>query len=343
MDNKEHVYKTECLKKYGKNSISFLTLSNSLSVIRGEWQGYIAFKKFFRNIIVLGDPIVPNESLQKSIKDLINIYITKKFHICLVPCTERVIKQFNKNGFKCIYIGKEAVVNLSKFNISGNKNWKIRSSINYAEKNKMIVEEYKYKSKRKKKIENEIIKISKEWCSMNNIPEPSFAIGKVDFENYDDPRYFICLHNTKIVGFINYYPIFGQNSYYLDLTRRIKNSPRGIMDYLLVKSFEILRSENINKIYIGLSPFSFLNQGYKYNSRFNYKLLILFKLFFKGLYPVESEFFFKKKYATDWEPNYICFYPRISVRALLALLHMSYSGGIIALISHKLNIKRNNQ
>ena len=335
MKKLDYDYRIKYLKKYSKNPLSFLTLSDSLSILRGEWEGYIAYKDILGTVIVLGEPIVPNKSLHQSIKDLKERFSSKKFHICLVPCTEKLIDPLQKEGFKCVYIGSEAVVDLTKFSISGNKNWKIRSSVNFAKKNNMIVEEYRYYSKRSQKIENEINRISREWCNLNRIPEPTFVIGQVNFEKYKGARYFICYYNKKIVGFINYYPIFGLDSYYLDLTRRARNSPRGTMDYLLVKSFETLRGENIQRVYIGLSPFSFPTLGYKINTRFENNLLELIKPLFELIYPAESEFFYKNKFATEWEPNYICFYPRISIRVLLSLLNVSYTGGITSLIINK--------
>ena len=96
----------------------------------------------------------------------------------------------------------------------------------------MSVEEYFFPKEKSTHIENELNRISREWCRMNRTFEFSFAFGKVDFNNFDEARYFLCKHKNRIVGFITYFPIFGKNSYYLDLTRRGKDAPRGTIDYL---------------------------------------------------------------------------------------------------------------
>ena len=61
MENIEYDYRITCLKKYGKTSLSYLTLSDSLSIFHGEWEGYFAYKEFLRAAIFLGDPIVSDE------------------------------------------------------------------------------------------------------------------------------------------------------------------------------------------------------------------------------------------------------------------------------------------
>lgn len=336
-------YRLSCLKKHGDNALSFLTLSDSLKDHRGPWEGYVAYKVFFKSATVLGDPIVPDNSVGNAINDFKKYFLSKKYHINFFLCTDKAIDVLRHEGFRCFYVGMEGVVDLNKFTISGGKKWSIRSSVNYAKRNNMTVEEYKYTvNNRSEKVENEIISVSEEWCKIKKTYEFSFAFGHVGFDNYEGIRYFVCRYKGKIVGFVSYYPIFGVNGYYLDLTRRGLHAPRGTIDYLLVQSFETLKKEGTEKIYIGFSPFSYLDYSCSINSRFYTNLFTFFKPFFEFFYPAKSEFFFKEKFATDWEPNYVVFYPRVSIRNLLSLIHSICDGGLASLVIHKSRYSRSN-
>ena len=334
MKDKEENYRIECLLKYGKSALSLLTLSDSLSIFRGKWDGYIAYKEFLKTAVVLGDPVVPTESLRQAVRDLRDEFSSKKGHICLVACTEKIIDVLRQESFKGIYVGCEAIVDLRKFNISGNKKWCIRSSVNYAKRNGMTVEEYIYTSKRDYKLENEINNVSEEWIRRKMTPVYSFAFGLIDFEK-NKTRYFVCKHENKVVGFITYYPICATNNYYLDLQRRGRGAPRGTMDYLMVETFKMLNKEGIEKIYIGLAPLSFQTRENNMNTGIINALFFALKPFFEFIYPVKTEFLFKNKFATDWEPNYIFYYPHISIRLILSFLRAFYNGEIISLIFHK--------
>ena len=334
MEKKDMSYRLSSLHKYGYNPLSYLTLADDLSIFKGEWDGYIAYKEHLNTIIILGDPIVSNGKLPNVINDLKNNF--KKYHICFFFCKKNIVETLRRERFRGFCFGQDAIVDLNKFSISGKKKWSIRSSINYAKKHNMMIEEYKYNLKKSGTIEKQILEISKQWCSTKNVPELTFAFGKVDFENYRDARYFICKHDDKIVGFITYYPIYGINSYYLDLTRRAINSPRGTMDYLIVKSFETLQKENIDKIYIGGTPLYFHKLDKTGNLRMTETIFYILKPVFEFFYPSKSEFFFKKKYATDWEPLYLVYYPRFSVRIFLSLVNAIYEGGIASLCSYKI-------
>lgn len=335
-------YRLNCLKKYGKNSLSYLSLSESLSHFCGKWEGYIPYKELFKVAVILGDPVVTNESICEAVNDFKEKCSCENLHICLFLCTNKVLEQLKKIDFKVFYFGKEAIVDLDKFYLDGKKHASIRSSVNYAERHKMSVEEYDYKLTPSKSTEERLKKISKEWNRFKKIPELSFAFGRLDFDKRKDIRYFICKHKEKIVGFISYYPILGSNRYYLDFMRRGLNSPRGVIDYLIVKSFEILKKEKVKKVHIGFAPLSFLRYDV-YNHNIVNKLLIMFKPFLEYFYPIQSEFFHKKKFATEWESNFICYYPRLSIRMILSVMHALYEGGFAAMNIYKLNyfMKRN--
>jgi phosphatidylglycerol lysyltransferase len=324
------------LKKYAKNSLSFLTLSDSLQTFHPSCGGYIAYKTFFKSATILGDPIVSQQCMQQALDEFTQEMKSKKYHMNFFLCTDESIRSLRKKGFTCLYVGMEGVVELNNFSIAGRKNWKIRSSVNYAKKHDMIVKEYTYKNHRSQDIEKQICSIANEWEELKKTPELSFAFGSVDFTTPDAARYFYCEYQGEIVAFISYYPIYGSNSYYLDLTRRAIESPRGAIDYCIVKSFEMLKNEDVKKVYIGFSPFSFLSKGSLFNSRFYSNLFTIGKPFFEFGYPAKSEFFFKKKFSTTWEPNYVVFYPRISIRNLLSLIHSMYEGGIASFLIKKI-------
>ena len=335
MEKNDYEYRLSCLKRYGTNPLSYLTLSEDLSTVTGKWDGYIAYKSHLKSAVVLGDPIVSDESMQESVRDLKKVLCADKHHICFFLCTEKMKKPLYNERFKGFCFGQDAVVNLNDFNLSGRKKWSIRSSVNYAKKHNMIVEEYKHALHRSKDVENEIKKISDEWITMKKEPELTFTFGHVDFEKNKEVRYFISKHNGAVTGFLAYYPIYGKNCYYLDLTRRKNDSPRGTIDCLMVKSFEILKKEGVEKIYIGCSPLFFQRLDPGINIRFTTVFFRACTPFFGFLYPAKSELFFKKKYATEWEPYYIFYYRRFSLRIFLSMIHAIYEGGIASIIIHK--------
>ncbi|MEM0492436.1 MAG: DUF2156 domain-containing protein [Candidatus Thermoplasmatota archaeon] len=211
-NNNEDNTRLNYLKKYGKCSLSYLTLSKDIQSYHDSWEGYIAYKILLKSAIVLGDPIVSNDHIQLAVRRFKEDLHSKGIPICLFCSTNNTLHTLKKEGFKSIYIGREAIIDLKKFNLSGKKRASIRSSIHHAERNNLTVEEYKYNINRSSNIESEIRHISEEWKRIRRMPELTFAFGHVDFDNYKDIRYFICRHQNRMIGFISLYPIYASNS-----------------------------------------------------------------------------------------------------------------------------------
>ena len=260
MEYKNILERQKDLQKYGRNTLSYLTLSKTLETFSGTWNGYIAYRNKFNTAVVLGDPIVPDSDLALALKEFKETQSNNHTHICFFVCSGRIIDTLKKENFKGFLIGHEAIVNLSKFDVSGRKAWSIRSSLNHARKCQLVVEEYQFNKHRSKEIEQELHRITQEWCHIKKMPELTFAFGHVDIETYQDARIFICRKKDKIVGFLVYFPIYSINSYYLDLSRRNLDAPRGTIDYLFVKS---LRSKSlISSLTSFARPTSFLNANH---------------------------------------------------------------------------------
>lgn len=335
MNKEEKNQRLQSLKKYGSNSLSYLTIAPEIETFRGDWEGYIGFKTYFKTMVILGDPITSKQDLPIALQELKHHCKANHMHACFFLNTRTPLQTLLDEGYKGIFVGQEAVVDLTMFSTAGKQGWSIRSSVNYAKRNKMQVEEYDFKKKTSKEIEYEISKIAQDLCKIKKMQELTFAFGRVDFHDLDDARYFICTHQKKIVGFLIYYPIFGSQSYYLDLTRRSIDAPRGVIDFLIVTSFEQLKKEGVNKIYIGYSPIPY-EKKYLIKSNFDTILFHLFKPFLTFFYPSKSEYFFKNKYATSWEPNYFFYYPKLSIRMLFALVHSVFPGGLCSILLNKI-------
>ncbi len=91
----------------------------------------------------------------------------------------------------------------------------------------------------------------------------------------------------------------------MDLTRRAINSPRGTMVFLIVKSFEILLEENVDKVYIGWSPFHFYIKNnsliHPFTNSIFFRLIlisVIFWLFFDQMFPSiwKNCVIYRKKY-----------------------------------------------
>jgi phosphatidylglycerol lysyltransferase len=322
------------LKKNGCCSLSYLTLANRSHSYYYHPKGYLAYRDFLRSAIVLGDPVTALSDIGSIVSDFKKKCMSEGYSACFFASTKNTAEACRKEGFKCYYIGSESKVQLDKHSVAGNRKRSIRSSINSVMKYDLAVEEYVPDNGRDKDLETQILKSSRDWCACQNTPELGFIIGPLDFELTTGKRYFYCMKDGKVLAFVLYYPVYGTGSYYMDHTRRRHDAPRGCIDHIVNESFKILKNEGVNEIYMGLAPFSFLDSKHNDNPRY---MNALFSAVRSNdfLYPSRSQLFFKKKFATDWIPNYACFHPRITARSIFAIMDSFCPGGLMSLLSYK--------
>ena len=319
----------------GRTSTSYLSLSPNLERIRCGSDGFVAFRERLGVRVVPGDPIARPAGLE-SIAAEVRRMTPMGRHVVLFACDVTTKKVFERHGFSSLYIGSEPVVDIATFSLAGRANRGLRGSVNRAGRKGLETTEYEPASGRNGPVEDGIRHVSKEWCRTKGTPELNFLVGRLDLDETYGKRYFLCWRGDEPVAYILLYPIPTTGDVYLDHMRRLPGSPKECLDYTLCQTIDVLRSEGIGRLFMGVCPFSRMTDGENGNPTYVSTLFEMLRHPFGFFYPVEGEYMYKKKYATSWEPRYMCSLPKVSARGLLAILDCFCPGGMPAIASHKI-------
>lgn len=319
----------------GRTSTSYMSLSHGLEYIRFGNDGFVAFKDNLGVRVVPGDPIAMPGGLERIAAE-VRRGTPVGWHVVLFACDDTTRRVFEQHGFSSLYIGSEPVVDIDTFSLAGRRNRGFRGSINRAKRMGLTMTEYRPASGRDGPIEDGIRHVSTEWCRTKGTPELDFLVGHLDFEETYGKRYFLCWRDDEPVAYVLLYPIPATGDVYLDHMRRLPGSPKECLDFTLCETIGLLGSEGVGKLYMGVCPFSRMMDVENGNPTYVSALFKMLQRPFGVLYPAEGEYMYKKKYATSWEPRYMCSFPRVSARGLLAILDCFCPGGVPAIVSHKM-------
>ena len=126
--------------------------------------------------------------------------------------------------------------------------------------------------------------------------------------------------DRAVRGFLHFVPTYGRPAASLSFMRRERDTPNGVIDFLVVRSIALLRDEGIEEISLNFAAFArFLRDPASLVERALARVLTLANPFFQ----IESLFFFNRKFAPRWEPRYLLYegrlgLPRAGIAALLA-------------------------
>lgn len=289
--------------RYGHSDLDYFKIyPDKLFFLTDDRQAFISFKTTRNIAVVLEDPVAESA---KAMKDAVVAFDAYCKEIGLLSIYYRVPEEslsiYTSLNKKYFPIGEEAIVNLSTFNLEGNKMKSLRNSLNHLTNDGFLckIHEAPIQEGLLQKLEL----VSNQWLAELGQKEITFTEGIFDASILKNQT-IITIEDKeeRVYAFLNLIPVYkpGMSSY--DLIRKVADAPNGILDLLLIKTFFYLKEQGYQEVNMGLAQLSGIpgaNLTQK-TVRFAYENLKVFGQF-KGLRK------YKEKFNPSWHKRYIIY------------------------------------
>lgn len=303
----------EYLYLYADNPISYVAVEEDKKYFfSSDVKGAVAYVIAGGVAVCAGDPICKEEDAAILLGQFVTYCKQNDLDICFCQVASKYLPYFKSLNFGSIKYGEEAMFDLQQYNISGGKAAKVRQAINNANREGIVVVEYKPLDKRDKELEAQIEEVSNEWLSIKKSSELSFMLGSVGLDNPMDRRYFIAIDgNSRLLGFTVFTPFADKKGYYADVTRRRKDAPMGVMEKIIITGFETMKAEGLLCGSLGLAPLANIKDEGSKKSLIDSLLEFIYENL-NNFYGFKTLHQYKKKYnPSHWEPRYLAYYPKL--------------------------------
>lgn len=310
-DKKDKEKVRKIVLKYGQNPTSYLALENDKRYFfSSSVEGFCAYTLAGKVLVCCGDIICDRKDSFAFLTELLGFCRQSGLDILLLNVTSYFLELYKTADFGIVKYGEDAVFRLSDYDLAGGKAAKIRAAINHADKEGIVVLEYKPKKMREASTEKEIQAISEEWLRNKNIPEMSFMVGGIGLEHPLDRRYFYAKNaQGDMLGFVVFLPYLRGLGYIADVTRRRSDAPQGVLEKIIYSAFMVMKNEGVAWGSLGLSPLYNVATGDK--SALSEKLFAFIYDHLNDAYDFKALHHAKEKYApTNWEERYLAYYPK---------------------------------
>lgn len=206
-------------------------------------------------------------------------------------------------GFSALKIGEEAFVDLASFGLAGKARANVRHSVTRAERDGASVLRYD-PAVRTVALDGDLAAISDAWLATKQGPELGFTLGRFDPERLAAQEVYAALDaRGTAVAFVTWLPYARGRAAVLDLMRRGEGAPPGVMELLVTRSLEDLRSRNFVTASLGGVPLASAGErlgaldralGWVYDHGGN-------------VYEAKGLFAFKRKFDPCWEPMFLLY------------------------------------
>ncbi len=304
VSDEEKLEATELIRTNGHSALDyFKTYSDKLLFFSESRKAFLSYRISGHFAVVLEEPVAASkEEMSHCIEafdkycyqnGLSNIYYR-------VPGDN--LEVFTALNKKTMFIGQEAVVDLTQFSMTGNSKKSLRNAMNKIKGSGYTTTVHMPPVK--EGVLQKLKLVSDEWLEDTGRKEIVFSQGLFDWDEVKNQQ-IITVENDeeKIVAFLNVIPDSVKEETTYDLMRKTKDAPNGVMDFILIALFEHARAQGFRYVNLGFAPISPANETKTFPERamkFAYNRL-------KALSQHKGIRDYKQKFDPQWSDRFLVY------------------------------------
>jgi lysyl-tRNA synthetase class 2 len=290
---------------HGSDSLAYFALRRDKSYFFSpSGRSFVAYRVINGTALVAGDPIGDPDERADLIREFRRVAHLKAWRVAVAGVSSDALEDFAAAGFRSIYLGDEAVINPTEFSLEGRPIRKVRQSVSRLEKGGYAVRVLST-ADADDALRAELRSVSEEW--RGNWPERGFTMAMDAVFRYPDTVLAVAVDpDGRVGGFLQLVPSPASEGYSLASMRRRKNTPNGLMEYLIVETLAWAREHAVYEVSLNFAVFAdFLraDDGASVWTRaLRWSLLKADRLF-----QLERLHSFNRKFFPHWRRRYFCF------------------------------------
>lgn len=295
---------SELLKQYGTSSLDYFKTYDDKNIFIAESKkSFLAYRVADNFAVVLENPVATSVDEIKQCIIEFDVYCYENgLRSIYYRVPEDNLELFASLQKKNLFIGQEAVVDLSVFTMEGGAKKSLRNAISKVKEKGF--QTTIHTAPVKDGLLQKIKAVSDEWLVSTGRSEIVFSQGRFEWEELKQQT-IITVENAeeKIVAFLNVIPDFAKGEGTYDLIRKTNDAPNGIIDFILLELFAYLKSQGCTSVNLGLAAMSGIEDADtfpKKSMKFAYERIKYFA-HYKGLRD------FKEKFSPVWYNKYLVY------------------------------------
>jgi lysyl-tRNA synthetase class 2 len=295
----------EVVQEHGHDSLCYFALRRDKSYFFSpSGRSFIAYRVISGTALVAGDPIGAASERGELIREFVRVAHTKGWRVAIAGASNEALEDYAASGFKSMYLGDEAVIHPATFSLDGRAIRKVRQSVSRLEKNGYVVRVLST-ADADDRLRAELRTVSEEW--RGNWPERGFAMAMDAIFLYPDTVLAVAVGpDGSVGGFLQLVPSPASDGYSLASMRRRKDTPNGLMEYLITETVAWSRAHAVAELSLNFAVFAdFLRadeDAGRWTRAARWALLKADRLF-----QVERLHSFNRKFFPHWRRRYFCF------------------------------------
>jgi lysylphosphatidylglycerol synthetase-like protein (DUF2156 family) len=305
------------LMSHGVHSMAFSTMQPGMEYFDVPGIGYIAYARYWGLKFVLSDPVCE----PCNVETLLDRFVAKFPNAVFAQVTQNVVDILHRNhAYYGTQLGSESKISLADWSLQGKKKQIIRTAVNQAVAQNVVVREGVF-DRLTKKISESWIKTRK--CKSNEI---RFLIRPLLMDYKEGTRYFYAYQNGEAVGFVFFDPIYRHGkvvAYVPNISRSCASFKQGLWYAMMVHAMEVFKSEGVEYLDMGLMPLMLSDELAHHESKPLRAMQNQILKWGNSLYNFKGLGFAKSRFQGRIEKTYCCHRSRFPGLAMFAMFRLT--------------------
>ncbi len=312
---------SDLVRAHGADTLAFFKLrADGHYIFSEDRRAFVAYAIENGVLLLSGDPVGPPDAIPGLLGQVRQFAEDRGLKLGALGASESMCPMYEGLGLHTMYVGDEAVVDVSRFSLEGRPIRKVRQSVTRLTKAGYAAEVHELRALDPGTIERveEVVEIGRQGA-----PERGFSMAMDSLRGEHDHDTLVVLARDEtgaIRGVLHFVPCYGRPAVSLSFMRRDPSTPNGLTEFLVVKAIELLRERGVEELSLNFAAFAkWMHSPEKLLERWLGKLIALGNPFFQ----IESLYRFNAKFFPRWEPRFLVYegtfgMPRAGIAALWA-------------------------
>jgi lysyl-tRNA synthetase class 2 len=306
------------VEEHGRDTLSYFALRRDKSYFFSpSRRSFLAYGVVGGVALVSGDPVGIASEFPLLLRSFRADARGRGWRVAILSASHELLPLYRAAGFHAMKVGDEAVVRPADFSLEGRPIRKVRQSVSRLRRagyTASVLGEADLTPA----LRAELHGVSDEW--RGSWPERGFSMA-MDGLFGDPGTLFVIAQDAKgrVGGFLHLVPSPASGGYSLSAMRRLRETPNGLMEFLVVEALDWTRVKGASEVSLNFCVFAdFLRPGDRSVPRWvaRQSLQSLDRVF-----QLERLLSFTGKFFPEWRPRFLCV-ERISDFPLVGLAYL---------------------
>ena len=312
---------SDLVRAHGADTLAFFKLrADGHYIFSEDRRAFVAYAIENGVLLLSGDPVGPPDAIPGLLGQVRQFAEDRGLKLGALGASQSLCPLYEGLGLHTIYVGDEAVVDVSRFSLEGRPIRKVRQSVTRLSKAGYQAEVHELAALDEGTLEEaeKVVELGRQGA-----PERGFSMAMDSLQGEHDHETLVVLARDEagaIRGVLHFVPCYGRPAVSLSFMRRDPSTPNGLTEFLVVKAIELLRDRGVEELSLNFAAFAkWMHSPEKPHERWLGKLIALGNPFFQ----IESLYRFNAKFFPRWEPRFLVYegtfgLPRAGIAALWA-------------------------